>query len=57
MIPLPGCTKQLKLFKTFAPLELKLLKKEFINLTKLHPPSNMKQLPDLYLAFINSSEA
>jgi len=41
----------------FAPLELKLIKKEFVNLTKLHPPSNLKTLPDLYLAFINSSES
>ncbi len=56
-VPLPGCSKKLKLFKFFAPLELKFLKKEFVNLTKLHPPSNLKAIPDLYLAFINSSEA
>lgn len=56
MVPVDGCSKQLKLYKTFSPIDLKLMKKEFVNLTKLHPPSHLKDLPNIYLAYINSSE-
>lgn len=56
LIPLPGCSKQFKIFKTFSPLELKLLKKEFINLTKLHPPQNNKEIGDLFITYISSTE-
>jgi len=36
-------------------VELKNMKKEFINLSKLHPPKKKDNFADLYIAFIDSS--
>jgi len=50
-----GSTKLLTLHKIYSPIELKNMKKEFINLSKLHPPKAKDNFADLYIAFIDSN--
>ncbi len=40
--------------KVFSPVELKKLKKDFLNLSKLHPPSK-DNFGDAFLEFVNAS--
>lgn len=41
--------------KILAPIELKKLKKDFLNLSKLHPPKAKDNFGDCFLQFINTS--
>ena len=50
-----GSTTLLTLHKIYSPIELKQLKKTFINLSKLHPPKSTDNLTDLYIAFLDSN--
>mmetsp|Transcript_34490 Transcript_34490/g.34128 ORF Transcript_34490/g.34128 Transcript_34490/m.34128 type:complete len:131 (+) Transcript_34490:458-850(+) len=50
-----GSTKLLTLHKIYSPIELKNMKKEFINLSKLHPPKEKDNFADQYIAFIDSN--
>ncbi len=56
VMPILGCKEGVKLYKTFSPLELKMFKKEFMRISKLKPPESVKQIPNLYVTYINSSE-
>ena len=41
--------------KILSPMELKKLKKDFLNLSKLHPPKSKDQFGDAFLEFLNAS--
>lgn len=49
------CSKTLTLHKHYSAIELKNLKKAFINVSKLHPPKKMDNFADLYIAFIDTN--
>ena len=57
MIGVPGCnSKTYKVVKIISPLELKQIKKEFLNLSKLHPPKKTAKTTyaDAFLEFLNN---
>jgi len=41
--------------KTLAPVELKKLKKEFLNLCRLKPPKSKADFGDAFVEFLNCS--
>ena len=52
----PNCKKvKYNLFKTMTPIELKRIKKDFLNFCKLKPPKNTDEFGNAYLEFINTS--
>jgi tRNA uridine 5-carbamoylmethylation protein Kti12 len=55
VIGVPHCAKKYKVQKILSPVELKKLKKDFLNLSKLHPPSSKDKFSDAFLEFLNSS--
>ena len=42
-----------KVMRVISPVEFKKLKKEFLNLSKLHPPKSKDKFGDAFLEFIN----
>lgn len=42
-----------KVMRIISPVEFKKLKKEFLNLSKLHPPKSKDKFGDSFLEFIN----
>ena len=48
-------SKTLTLHKHYSPIELKNLKKAFMNVSKLHPPKKIDNFADLYIAFIDTN--
>ena len=56
----PNCAKvQYRVVRTISVLELKKLKKDFLNLSKLHPPkkSSGNTFGDVFLEFVNTRVA
>ena len=56
----PNCAKvQYKVMRTLPVLELKRLKKDFLNLSKLHPPKKSAGCTygDVFLDFLNTRVA
>lgn len=49
-----GCTKGYKLLRIVAPVELKKYKKDFLNLSKMHPPKSKDRFGDSFLEFLNA---
>jgi len=43
------------MLKTMAPVELKKLKKEFLNLCRLKPPGGKADFGNAFLEFLNTS--
>jgi hypothetical protein len=41
--------------KILSPVELKKLKKDFLNLSKLHPPKSKDLFGNTFLEFLNAS--
>ena len=57
VIGVPGCkSKHYRVVRMVSPLELKQIKKEFLNLSKLHPPKKSAQnsYEDAFLDFLNT---
>jgi hypothetical protein len=52
---LPGCAKKYKVLRVLSPVELKKYKKDFLNLSKLHPPKSKDKFGDAFLEFLNAS--
>ena len=50
-----GCSKLYKVVRMLSPIELKKLKKDYLNLSKMHPPSKGKGcgFEDSYIEFLN----
>ena len=44
-----------KVMKILSPVELKRIKKDFLNLSKLHPPKSKDQFGNTFLNFLNTS--
>ena len=42
--------------KQYSPVELKKLKKDFLNLSKLHPPKSKDKFADAFLEFVNGQQ-
>mmetsp|Transcript_27736 Transcript_27736/g.20828 ORF Transcript_27736/g.20828 Transcript_27736/m.20828 type:complete len:142 (-) Transcript_27736:9-434(-) len=58
VLGVPNCFKEkYKMTKICSPIELKKLKSEFLNFSKLHPPKSKDQFGDSFLQFLNSSLA
>lgn len=51
---LPGCTKKYRVLRVLSPVELKKFKKDFLNLSKLHPPKSKDKFGDTFLEFVNA---
>ena len=51
---LPGCSKKYKVLKILSPVELKKFKKDFLSLSKLHPPKSKDKFGDSFLEFLNA---
>lgn len=51
---LPGCTKGYKVLRVLAPVELKKYKKDFLSLSKLHPPKSKDRFGDTFLEFVST---
>ena len=54
-IVVPGCKLKYRMMKTMAPVELKRIKKEFLNFCKLKPPKTKDDFGNAFLEFVNSS--
>ena len=50
-----GCAKLYKVVRMLSPIELKKLKKDYLTLSKMHPPKKGKGsgFEDSYLEFLN----
>jgi hypothetical protein len=60
VIGVPNCNKhKYKAARIMSPIELKKLKKDFLNLSKLHPPkrSGGVTFGDAFLDFVNTRAA
>ena len=51
---IPNCTKKYKVLRILSPVELKKFKKDFLNLSKLHPPKSKDKFGDTFLEFLNA---
>ena len=49
------CKLKYKVLKIISPVELKKIKKEFLNFCKLRPPKEKASFGDAYLEFLNNS--
>jgi hypothetical protein len=54
-IVIEGCKLKYRILKILSPVELKKIKKEFLNLCKLKPPKDQASFGDAYLEFLNTS--
>ena len=48
----PGCKNHYRVTRIISPIELKKFKKDFLSLSKLHPPKGSKA--DAFLDFLNA---
>jgi len=50
-----GCSKLYKVVRMLSPIELKKLKKDYLNLSKMHPPSKGSGcgFEDSFIEFLN----
>ena len=51
----PASSKKLQLPHHVTMVELRRLRRQFINYTKLHPPENSSAIPTLFVQYLNSS--
>ena len=51
---LPGCKSKYKVLRILSPVELKKFKKDFLSLSKLHPPKSKDKFGDAFLEFLNA---
>ena len=51
---LPGCKGKYRVARILSPLELKKFKKDFLSLSKLHPPKSKDKFGDAFLEFLNA---
>ncbi len=54
MSGVPGSSKPYKVLRVLAPVELKKYKKDFLSLSKLHPPKSKDKFGDAFLEFLNA---
>ena len=54
-LALPGSTEKLRLPRLVTMAELRRLRRQYINYTKLHPPEDAARIPTLFVQYLNSS--
>jgi hypothetical protein len=54
-IVIEGCKTKYRIIKVLSPVELKRIKKEFLNFCKLKPPKDKDFFADAFLEFLNTS--
>ena len=50
-----GTAEKVQLLRPVTLVELRKLRRQFINYTKLHPPEDIKKIPTLFVQYLNSS--
>jgi len=54
-ITIPNAKLKYRIYKIMSPVELKKIKKEFLNLCKLKPPKSKDAFTDAFLEFLNTT--
>jgi len=54
-VGVPECKTKYKVSRVLAPVELKRLKKEFLAISKLHPPKSKALFAETFLEFLETS--
>jgi len=53
-VVMPECRLKYKIVKVYSPVELKKIKKEYLNLCKLKPPKDQSHFGDAFIEYLNA---